>query len=33
MDGFTDPLLALPRIEIDGDDNLECFIAKLTHAD
>ena len=30
---FTDSLLSLPRIEINGDDNLERFIAKLTHAD
>jgi peptidoglycan/xylan/chitin deacetylase (PgdA/CDA1 family) len=30
---FTDPLLALSRIEINGDDNLERFIAKLTYAD
>jgi peptidoglycan/xylan/chitin deacetylase (PgdA/CDA1 family) len=30
---FTDSLLGLPRIEINGDDNLERFIAKLTHAD
>lgn len=30
---FTDSLLGLPRIEINGDDNLERFIAKLTHDD
>jgi len=30
---FNDSLLDLPRIEINGDDNLEQFIAKLTHAD
>jgi peptidoglycan/xylan/chitin deacetylase (PgdA/CDA1 family)/SAM-dependent methyltransferase len=30
---FTDSMLALPRIEINGCDNLERFIAKLTHVD
>ena len=30
---FNDPLLGLPRIEINGHDNLEQFIAKLTHED